>query len=211
MGQIVSGVLAKSSHEYHTAQLVGWSGASASDWKMLPPRTFPVNGIELSLHDVYRLPVLNQRHFPSPAEPPSLDFTLALKPDALQVSALHHARQAPALPPVPLPPSTFPATVGELRAAHALMTAQLSPPSPSDPNPKPVIPDPLSRSEPSSSPDANLVVRQPISSSGQLTVPRLAPGHLTVPRLAPGGTPNAPLQSGHQKLTLTFFGPVISP
>ena len=86
VGQIVSGVLAKSSHEYHTAQLVGWSGTSASDWKMLSPRTFPVNGIELSLHDVYRLPALNRRHFPSPAEPPSLDSTLALQPDAIRLN-----------------------------------------------------------------------------------------------------------------------------
>ena len=58
VGMPVCGLLAKSSGKYKTAQLVGWPTCSAEDWELLSPDTFPRRGIELSLHDVYRLPIL---------------------------------------------------------------------------------------------------------------------------------------------------------
>ena len=106
VGMPVCGLIDKSSRVYETAQLVGLPTTTAQDWKLFSPNTFPFMGIELSSHDIYRLPSLRQRHFPHPAEPPALDYTLALQPDSLHVGTHHHVRTIPL--PTSAPPS-FPA------------------------------------------------------------------------------------------------------
>ena len=54
VGMPVCGVLTKSFETYQTAQLAGRPPTAAHDWKLLSPNTFPPNGIELTLRDIYR-------------------------------------------------------------------------------------------------------------------------------------------------------------
>ena len=128
IGSVVRGLIEKAHSDYETAQLavngsifllvllsisfggrwntpipsiVGWSIASANEWKLLSPTTFFEEGLELDTNAIYQLPVLHNRCFPSDPDY-YIDYCMLFQPDKLQADIQASLPQLP-LPAIPRP------------------------------------------------------------------------------------------------------------